>query len=123
MNFEYAGFVHPNHFSTFVEAARTFDCHILVRKTGRAAIGWIGRRGYTGKRFDLKTKTADRDAGRYQFAGLVCSPPLQPHAFTPERLAEALAIWPKCAHLITEPIWPRLSKMTVLASAHGHYAA
>lgn len=52
-------YVHPGHFMLFVEAARKFNCHILVRKTGAASISWMGKPGYTGKRGDLKAKTAD----------------------------------------------------------------
>ena len=43
-------YVHPGHFMLFVEAARKFACHILVRKTGAASISWMGKPGYTGKR-------------------------------------------------------------------------
>jgi len=103
MNSGYSDFVHPNHFNIFVQAARTFNCHILVRKTGQSAISWIGKRGYTGKRADLKAKTANRNIGRYQLAGLVCSPQLLPQAFTPERLVSAQTEWSKSAHLITAP--------------------
>lgn len=103
MNSGFSDFVHPAHFSVFVQAARTFNCHILVRKTGRASINWIGRRGYTGKRADLKAKTANRSVGRWQTEGLVCSPRLLPQAFTPQRLASALKEWSKSEHLITVP--------------------
>jgi hypothetical protein len=103
LNPRFVDFVHPAHLDFFVEAARTYNCHILVRETGRGSIGWIGKRGYTGKRADLKAKTANRNVGRWQVAGLVCSPRLQPLAFTPDRLAAALREWSKCEHLITEP--------------------
>ena len=103
MGLEYIDFVHPNHFDIFVAAAREFKCHILVRKTGRAAITWIGKRGYTGKRADLKAKTSNLNFGRFQTAGLVCSPLLMPQVFTGKRLFEARQEWAKCAHLITAP--------------------
>ena len=103
MNSGYADFVHPKHFGIFVQAAQAFNCHILVRETGRPAINWIGRRGYTGKCFDLKAKTANCNTGHYQLAGLVCSPRLQPHAFTPDRFVKALKKWPESAHVITVP--------------------
>jgi hypothetical protein len=103
MSLDAADFVHPNHLPAFVAAAESFNCHILVRQTGRAAMTWVGKRGYTGKRADLKAKTASRDHGRYRVAGLVCSPALMPHAFTAERLASARKEWAKCAHLITVP--------------------
>ncbi len=103
MTLEYTDFVHANHLGFFVQAAKTFNCHILVRKTGRLAIQWVGKRGYTGKRVDLKAKTADRNVGSYQLAGLVCSPYVQPHAFTPERFQDAVKNWQHSAHLITVP--------------------
>jgi hypothetical protein len=101
MSLSYIDFIHPNHTGIFVEAARAFNCHILVRKTGQASLSWVGKRGYTGKRADMKAKTANQNIGRYQLAGIVCSPYLQPLAFTPERMASAQKEWSKCQHLIT----------------------
>ena len=95
-------YVHPGHFMLFVEAARKFDCHILVRKTGAASISWMGKPGYTGKRGDLKAKTADLKAGRHPVAGLVCSPLLRPDAFTSDRLNTARKLWMESRYLITE---------------------
>ncbi|MBL8482403.1 MAG: hypothetical protein JNJ60_09415 [Rhodocyclaceae bacterium] len=103
MNPAFAEYVHPRHFPIFVEAARTYDCHILVRRTGSASIGWMGRDGYSGKRADMKAKTAKLDLGRYRLAGLVCSPLLQPLAFPADRLGDARSYWAKSEHLITLP--------------------
>lgn len=103
MGTNYIDFLHPNHTGIFVAAAREFNCHILVRKTGQASLSWVGKRGYTGKRADMKAKTANRNVGRYQLAGLVCSPFLQPLAFTHERLTSAQKEWMKCLHLISVP--------------------
>lgn len=103
MSLSYFDFIHPNHISIFVAAAREFNCHILVRKTGQASLSWVGKRGYIGKRADMKAKTANQNVGRYQLAGLVCSPFLQPLGFTPERLVSAHKEWSKCHHLITVP--------------------
>lgn len=106
----YDEYVHPNHLPIFFAAARNFRCHILVRKTGRHTIHWIGRRGYTGKQMDLKAKTADKNAGGYKTAGLVCSPFLQPNAFSgipdeegKSRFNKAAEEWRKSACLITNP--------------------
>lgn len=95
-------FVHPIHISAFIEAAKTYHCHILVRKTGNLSVSWIGKTGYTGKRGDMKAKTANLDTS-HKTAGLVCSPILQPGAFTADRLGAALKEWNKSKHLITEP--------------------
>lgn len=103
MKLEYNDFVHPSHFGFFVAAAQEYKCHILVRKTGRAALSWVGRPGYTGKRGDLKAKTSDINGGQFPTAGLVCSPFLYPQVFTAERLAEARRLWVKYAHFITTP--------------------
>ncbi len=78
LSMQNSDFLHPNHIAIFAEAASKYDFRILVRETGRAAPNWVGKRGYTGRRGDLKAKTADLNAGRYQTAGLVCSPFLQP---------------------------------------------
>jgi len=103
MNPKFFEFIHPHHFDIFVEVARECHCHILVRKTGYATMKWIGKPGYTGKRGDLKAKTADQNIGRYETAGLVCSPFLQPDAFSKNRIGAAYKEWSKCSHLITEP--------------------
>ena len=103
MSLDYIDFVHPNHFNVFVAAAQKFNCHILVRETGRAALSWVGRRGYTGKRADLKAKTANRNFDSHPIAGLVCSPMLLPQAFTADRLSKAWKAWSKSIHLITVP--------------------
>jgi len=99
MENEFFEFVHVRHFDSFVQAARAFRCHILVRKTGRASLNYVGKPGYAGKRADMKAKTAQRDMGRYKLAGLVCSPLVHPGACKPNALAE----WGKSAHLITVP--------------------
>ncbi len=103
MSMEHVEFIHPSHLTFFIEAAEIFNCHILVRKTGSATIHWIGKRGYTGKRADMKAKTANLNVGPYLTAGLVCSPLLRPEAFTANRLGEARKEWLKSCHLITEP--------------------
>lgn len=103
MSLDYTDFIHPNHFTIFVNAAQKFNCNILIRKTGRASISWIGKRGYTGKRGDMKAKTANLDVGNYKVSGLVCSPFLQPGAFTSDRLTSARGKWLESQHLITVP--------------------
>lgn len=94
-------FVLGSHIGIFERAARQFAAYILVRKTGAASLRWVGREGYTGKRADMKAKTAKRDLPNYKLAGLVCSPLLHPGAFTD--LAGATDFWNKCSHLITVP--------------------
>lgn len=103
MSLEYFDFVHPNHFTIFIEAAHAFNCHILIRQTGRATLSWVGKRGYTGKRGDMKAKTANLNTGRHSVAGLVCSPLLLPQAFTADRLVSARREWAKSRQLMTEP--------------------
>lgn len=102
MGMESTEFVHANHMPYFAAAAKMFHCHILVRKTGHWSLGWIGRRGYTGKRADMKGKTADSGA-HPNVAGLVCSPELRPNAFTSDRLASAREEWVHSRHLVTVP--------------------
>ena len=103
MTITYNEFIPAHHATIFADAAEKYHCHILIRKTGRAALSWVGKRGYTGKRADMKAKTANVDVGRYSVAGLVCSPFLRPEAFTPERLVSARKEWQKSSHLITVP--------------------
>lgn len=97
----FSNFVHPRHYEFFVEAARMHDCYILVRQTGAASIHWIGKEGYTGKRVDMKAKTAKMNVGHYQLAGLVCSPEIHPGAFTDQKSAKKY--WDANKHLISIP--------------------
>ncbi len=103
INTKIGDFVHPNHLASFVAAAQQFNCHILIRKTGQASISWVGKRGYTGKRADMKAKTANLNFGKYKTAGLVCSPLLRPEVFSADRLVDARKLWLKSSHLITVP--------------------
>lgn len=100
---EFAQYVHPKHQPIFAMAALQFKVHILVRRTGPQSIAWIGKPGFTGKRADLKAKTADSLDGPHPVAGLVCSPFLRPSAFSPKRLATARTEWMNSAHRITVP--------------------
>jgi len=77
----------------FLEAARQFQVWILVRRTNRASLAYVGAAGYTPKRIDCKAKTADLDVPPYKLAGLVTDPNLQPKAFKPEKLAKAKQFW------------------------------
>jgi hypothetical protein len=97
MSTEFDEFVHPSHFHMFSSAAREFRCHIVVRRTGPGSLQWVGKRGYTGKRADMKAKTAERDHGPYRLHGLVCSPRIHPAACK----TGALGDWEKSKHLIT----------------------
>jgi hypothetical protein len=96
---DYSDFVHAAHVEAFIEAARTYRCHILVRKTGRASLKYVARAGYVGKRADLKAKTAARDLAPYELAGLVCSPYIHSNACKPD----AMKAWAESAHLVTMP--------------------
>ena len=49
MNPDIHEFIHPHHLAVFMAAAREFNCHILIRKTGRASIEWVGKSGYIGR--------------------------------------------------------------------------
>jgi hypothetical protein len=97
MDTDFSEYVHARHFDAFVEAAHEHRCHILVRKTGRASLQYCGQPGYTGKRADMKAKTAARDLPPYKLEGLVCSPLIHPGACKPD----ALKNWQASAHLIT----------------------
>jgi len=99
MKQEFFDFVHPRHFDAFVEAAMAFNCHLLVRETGRAALKWCGMTGYTGKRADMKAKTALRNSGTYQLEGLVVSPLVHPTVCKPR----AMECWQQSRHLVTIP--------------------
>jgi len=91
--------VHPRHIDAFLLATEKHRCHILVRKTGKSSLQYFGQSGYTGKRADMKAKTAIRNSSPYQIEGLVCSPLIHPGACKPGALEE----WRKSAHLVTIP--------------------
>lgn len=83
----------PQDKTVFLEAAKKFHAWILVRRTNRASLPYIGRPGYMPKRIDCKAKTADVDVGRYQLAGLVVDASIHPGAFGGGKAAKALAAW------------------------------
>lgn len=99
MSNDFLEYAHQRHFEAFVRAAAQYRCHILVRKTGHASLSYVGRRGYVGKRADLKAKTALKSVASYQLEGLVCSPQIHPSACKPGADME----WGKSKHLITIP--------------------
>lgn len=96
-------FIYPGHLRLFLDAAEKLHCEILIRKTGKMAIRWIGKSGFTGKRADMKAKTADVDYDARAVAGLVCSPLERPQVFSPGRLEKAWKEWSKSERLITVP--------------------
>ena len=83
----------PQDKAVFLEAARKFQTWILVRRTNRASLEYIGRPGYSPKRIDCKAKTADLDVPPYKLAGLVVDFNVQPKAFKPEKLQKARHFW------------------------------
>lgn len=128
MDAAFDDFVHPKHFPAFVGAAKKYGCHILVRRTGRASLQYIGKIGYAGKRADLKAKTAKRNVGPYQLEGLVCSPLVHPAACAPD----ANKYWQMSAPLITvppegsvddreQPRWCRTPYVVQTSKKHKHY--
>ena len=86
----------------FLEAARQFQIWILVRRTNRASLEYVGRPGYTPKRIDCKAKTADIDIAPYRLAGLVVDPGIHPKAFKPGKAAKAAACWAAMKPLLGE---------------------
>ncbi len=83
----------PEDKLAFAEAARSIGVWILVRRTKRDALQYIGRAGYTPKPIDCKAKTADKDVGRYRLAGLVTSPRVHQEAFSAEKRADVMRNW------------------------------
>jgi hypothetical protein len=83
----------PQDKLVFLEAARHFQCWILVRRTNRASLPYIGQARYTPKRIDCKAKTADRDVPPYKLAGLVVDPTIHPDAFNPAKSQKARNAW------------------------------
>lgn len=79
--------------AVFLEAAQKFQVWILVRRTNRASLPYIGLPGYAPKRIDCKAKTADLDVGNYKLAGLVVDATIHPKAFGPGKTAKAQAAW------------------------------
>ena len=77
----------------FLQAAKHFNSWILVRRTNKASLEYIGRPGYVPKRFDCKAKTADVDIAPYKLAGLVVNPEIHPKAFKLEKEAIAKKSW------------------------------
>ncbi|MGH9621846.1 MAG: hypothetical protein ACRD45_19335 [Bryobacteraceae bacterium] len=89
----------PQDKIVFLEAARLFQSWILVRRTNRASLAYIGVKGYISKALHCKAKTADLDIPPYTLAGLVVDPRIHPSAFRPKKKPEAEKAWKS-----TEPL-------------------
>jgi hypothetical protein len=90
----------PQDIEAFKAAAKRFKVWILVRRTNKESIKYIGQKEYVAKRLDCKAKTADTDAnlpggGKVETAGLVVDPTLPgfEKAFKPGKHSEALKEW------------------------------
>ena len=89
--------------AVFADAARHFNLWILVRRTNRESLPYIGLPGYTPKPIDCKAKTADSSYdSRYRTAGLVVDPNEHRRAFG-ARLADALSEWKKFQPVLQKP--------------------
>src|SRR5882724_9163351 len=84
----------------FLDAARRFQVWILVRRTNRASLEYIGKPGFVPKPIDCKAKTADENIGRYKLAGLVIDPTGREAAFKPERFQDAVKCWKDTKQLL-----------------------
>ena len=83
-----------------LEAAHEFQSWILVRRTNRASLDYIGKPGYTPKPIDCKAKTADIDITPYKLAGLVVDAKLHAKAFKPGKAQDAEDAWASMKSLI-----------------------
>jgi hypothetical protein len=84
----------------FLDAARHFQVWILVRRTNRASLEYIGKAGFVPKPIHCKAKTADENLGRYMLAGLVIDPTGREGAFKPERYQDAVKCWKHTQQLL-----------------------
>jgi hypothetical protein len=75
----------------FSQAARQFSCWILVRRTNKDSLRFIGKAGFVPKPIDCKAKTANNS--KHRFAGLVVDPGLVPDAFDPNKLNSVKSTW------------------------------
>ena len=109
----------PIDAKAFKDAARLFDCYILVRRSNPASREYIGRSGFTPKRLDAKFKTADFNIDhmglqrRLNLAGLVVNPLMDREfqkAFEPKKFITACKIW-------------RKEHASVVAPVHSHSAS
>lgn len=94
----------------FSSAAAQFQAWILVRRTNKASLDYVGVEGYVPKRIDCKAKTANENAMisdptqtapghlvSYEHAGLVVDPTCCPGAFSGSKRDGALKEWPEFA--------------------------
>jgi hypothetical protein len=86
--------------AVFLEAANKFQVWILVRRTNRASLEYIGRPGYAPKRIDCKAKTADLDVPPFKLAGLVIDPTIHPNAFRGDKKLKADNAWKEMKPLV-----------------------
>lgn len=89
-----------NDKKVFLDAAKHFQMWILVRRTNRASLHYIGKPGFVPKPINCKAKTADADIGKYKLAGLVIDPTGREAAFKAERVQDALKCWKETKKLV-----------------------
>jgi hypothetical protein len=91
---------------TIVQAAKLFNCIILVRHTNSASLEYVGKPLYYPKPAVCKAKTADGDPGpraitykgktvtkQYRVAGLVVHPGFHAGCYAPAKRAKAMDCW------------------------------
>jgi hypothetical protein len=72
---------------------------ILVRRTNKASLDYIGLKGYVPKRIDCKAKTASENIGKYKLAGLVVDPGIHSSVFD-KPLSKVIECWSEIEHLL-----------------------
>ena len=90
----------PQDKTYFLDADKAFNVWILVRRTNRASLDYVGRPGYTPERIDCKAKTAGANVGMYKLAGLVADPAIHPTAFPGGKLQKPQSSWQAMKGLI-----------------------
>jgi hypothetical protein len=81
----------PQDKPVFSQAAREFNCWILVRQTNADSLKYVGMANHTPKPIECKAKTASNKA--HHLVGLVVNPKLVPEAIAPDKKQKALEAW------------------------------
>ena len=86
----------PEDIKALRTVAMVQKVYIIVRRSNPEAKNYIGKPDYMAKPIDCKPKTADKNVGNAECAGLVINPELLPGAFeTEDKQEKAFAIWQK----------------------------
>ena len=110
----------PKDARIFLDAAKRLEVYILVRRTNKASIKYVGKQGFMPKPIDCKAKTASYDFYHHRLkyrltvGGLVVDPTIPGFsvAFEKNKYSSALREWQKFRRFVADVPYHELKGLT-----------